>query len=157
MCWSNVYNVLHTRVDRPRLMETAPAENERPCFNGIHTAIKCKIRKTSLCFCKAKVSGFVDLDLHTTILSNISEPSSLPLSFLLVCCSRSEQAHLAQLVGADEAEHNVVDAHAFLEGLCGECLEEHESTKSVTLEDIAHTEEEALNLVSEPHARERTT
>eukprot|EP00903_Cladosiphon_okamuranus_P013950 g12974.t1 len=61
----------------------------------------------------------------------------------------TEWAHLAQLVGADEAEHNVVDAHAFLEGLCGECLEEHESTKSVTLEDIAHTEEEALNLVCE--------
>lgn len=62
--------------------------------------------------------------------------------------SSLDQAHLAQLVGADEAEHNVVDAHAFLEGLCGECLEEHENTKSVTLEDIAHTEEEALNLVS---------
>lgn len=59
-----------------------------------------------------------------------------------------QQAHLAQLVGADEAEHNVVDAHAFLEGLCAECLEEHETTKAVTLEDIAHTEEEALNLVS---------
>lgn len=58
------------------------------------------------------------------------------------------KAHLAQLVGADEAEHNVVDAHAFLEGLCAECLEEHEMTKAVTLEDIAHTEEEALNLVS---------
>lgn len=58
------------------------------------------------------------------------------------------KAHLAQLVGAEEPEHNVVDAHAFLEGLCGECLEEHESTKAVTLEDIAHTEEEALNLVS---------
>lgn len=51
-------------------------------------------------------------------------------------------------MGAEDAEHNVVDAHAFLEGLCGECLEEHESTKAVTLEDIAHTEEEALNLVS---------
>ncbi|CAM9842968.1 unnamed protein product [Pylaiella littoralis] len=61
----------------------------------------------------------------------------------------TEWAHLAQLVGAEDAEHNVVDAHAFLEGLCGECLEEHESTKAVTLEDIAHTEEEALNLVCE--------
>ncbi|CAM9186272.1 unnamed protein product, partial [Ectocarpus fasciculatus] len=61
----------------------------------------------------------------------------------------TEWAHLAQLVGAEEPEHNVVDAHAFLEGLCGECLEEHESTKAVTLEDIAHTEEEALNLVCE--------
>lgn len=58
------------------------------------------------------------------------------------------KAHLAQLVGADEAEHNIVDAHAFLEGLCAECLEEHEANKAVTLEDIAHTEEEALNLVS---------
>lgn len=55
---------------------------------------------------------------------------------------------MTQLVGADEAEHGVVDAHAFLEGLCAECLEEHEDTKVVTLEDIAHTEEEALNLVS---------
>lgn len=58
------------------------------------------------------------------------------------------KAHLAQLVGADQAEHNIVDAHAFLEGLCGECLEEHETTKAVTLEDIAQTEAEALNLVS---------
>lgn len=57
------------------------------------------------------------------------------------------KAHLSQLVGADEAEHNVVDAHAFLEGLCAECLEEHETAKAVTLEEIAHTEEEALNLV----------
>lgn len=58
------------------------------------------------------------------------------------------KAHLAQLVGADEAEHNIVGAHAFLEGLCAECLEEHEANKAITLEDIAHTEEEALNLVS---------
>eukprot|EP00904_Undaria_pinnatifida_P002651 jgi/Undpi1/12387/HiC_scaffold_5.g02059.m1 len=61
----------------------------------------------------------------------------------------TEWAHLAQLVGADQAEHNIVDAHAFLEGLCGECLEEHETTKAVTLEDIAQTEAEALNLVCE--------
>lgn len=51
-------------------------------------------------------------------------------------------------MGADEAEHNIVGAHAFLEGLCAECLEEHDANKAVTLEDIAHTEEEALNLVS---------
>ena len=55
-------------------------------------------------------------------------------------------------MGAEEAEHNVVDAHAFLLGLCAECLEELESAKAVTLEDIAHTEEEALNLVSAAHA-----
>lgn len=55
---------------------------------------------------------------------------------------------MTQLVGADEAEHNTVDARAFLEGLCAECLEEYEATKAVTLEDIANTEEEALNLVS---------
>ncbi|CAM9405848.1 unnamed protein product, partial [Choristocarpus tenellus] len=60
----------------------------------------------------------------------------------------SEWALLAQLVGADEAEHNVIDAHGFLEGLCAECLEEHE-TQGVTLEDISATEEEALNLVCE--------
>lgn len=84
------------------------------------------------------MAGLVDLQAVPALsLTNPVVPSSSP-----------GQAHLAQLVGADEAEHNVVDAHAFLEGLCGECLEEHESTKSVTLEDIAHTEEEALNLVS---------
>lgn len=44
----------------------------------------------------------------------------------------------------------MVDAHAFLEGLCAECLEEMETTKAVTLEDIAHIEDEALNLVSGP-------
>lgn len=56
-------------------------------------------------------------------------------------------------MGADEAEHNVVDAHAFLEGLCAECLEELEIAKAVTLEDIAHTEDEALNLVSGPRIK----
>ncbi|CAM9910415.1 unnamed protein product, partial [Ascophyllum nodosum] len=61
----------------------------------------------------------------------------------------TEWAHLAQLVGADEAEHNVVDAYAFLKGICAECLEEHETNQTVTLEDVAHTEEEALNLVCE--------
>ena len=50
-------------------------------------------------------------------------------------------------MGADEAEHNVVDAYAFLKGICAECLEEHETNQTVTLEDVAHTEEEALNLV----------
>lgn len=89
-----------------------------------------------------------DMLMKLTFICVLDPSGPLESSSSFLSLFFTQKAHLAQLVGAEEAEHNVVDAHAFLEGLCGECLEEHESIKAVTLEDIAHTEEEALNLVS---------
>jgi Ca2+-binding EF-hand superfamily protein len=60
-----------------------------------------------------------------------------------------EWAQLSQYVGADEPEHFLLDPSRLLEGICMAVMREDGIFASVTLEDVATTDEEALNLVCE--------
>ncbi|CAM9255060.1 unnamed protein product [Chrysoparadoxa australica] len=88
-------------------------------------------------------------DQGFTSITNIQSGVAALGKFDKEMISLFEWALMVQFVGADEPELYLVDASRFFEGVCAAVLEEEEGRGAVTMEDLASTNKEALDLVCE--------